>query len=47
MSDKLGLVVEDMRESKGAIYIQTNYGISEHVKIGHVKYLEVRRIGHI
>ena len=43
----LDIVVEDMIESKGVIYIQTNSGISEHVKIGHVKYLEVRRIGHI
>ena len=36
-----------MSESKGVIYIQTNSGTSEHVKIGYVKYLEVRRIGHI
>ena len=41
----LDIVVEDMSQSKEVIYIQTNSGISEHVKIGYVKYLEVRRIG--
>ena len=43
----LDIVVEDMSESKGVIYIQVNSIISEHVKIGYGKYLEVRRIGHI
>lgn len=43
----LDIVVEDKSESKGVIYIQTNSGISEHVKIGYVKYFEVRHIGHI
>lgn len=43
----LDIVVEDMSESKEVIYIQANPSISEHVKIRYVKYLEVRRIGHI
>ena len=43
----LDIVVEDMSESKEVIYIQTNSGISEHVKIGYGKNLEVRRIVHI
>ena len=43
----LDIVVEDMIESKEVIYIQTNSGISEHVKIGYGKYLEVKRIGNI
>ena len=38
---------EDMNESKEVIYIQVNSIISEHVKIGYGKYLEIRRIGHI
>ena len=40
-------MVEDMIESKGVIYIQKNSATSEHVKIGYVKYLEVKRIGNI
>ena len=40
----LDIVVEDMSESKEVIYIQTNSGISEHVKIGQGKHLEVKRI---